>query len=131
MTCEECLHKSICYRVDSVQSDYARKCGDFISGWIPVTEDMPEESEDAVSRQAVHRQINKWVASGDSDKNLLSLHKRVDDLPPVTQKYGKWKREEFPNFTSWFCDKCGRGWRHKFNYCPNCGDKKDGEEENK
>lgn len=30
--CEECIHKSVCYRVDSVHSDYARKCGDFVSG---------------------------------------------------------------------------------------------------
>lgn len=49
--------------------------------------------------------------------------------PTVTQSHGKWKREEFPNFTSWFCDKCGRGWRHKFNCCPNCGDKKEGEDD--
>ena len=41
-------------------------------------------SEDCISRQAVHRQINEWVASGDSDKNLLSLHNRIDTLPPIT-----------------------------------------------
>lgn len=30
MTCKECIHKSVCYRASSVQSDYAQKCGDFV-----------------------------------------------------------------------------------------------------
>ena len=32
MTCNDCIHRSVCYRLDSVQSDHARKCGDFVSG---------------------------------------------------------------------------------------------------
>ena len=49
--------------------------------------------DDAVSRQSVHRQINEWVASGESDKNLLSLHNRIDTLTPVVlqQKIGRCK----------------------------------------
>lgn len=42
-----------------------------------------ESCEDAISRQAVHRQINKWVASGESDNDLMSLHNRVDTLSSV------------------------------------------------
>lgn len=54
MTCEECIHKSVCYRVDSVQSDHARKCGDFGNGelpnggWIPVSEKLPEVGEEVL-----------------------------------------------------------------------------------
>lgn len=44
---------------------------------------------DVISRQAVHRQINKWVASGESDNSLMSLHNRVDTLPSVASEW-KW-----------------------------------------
>ena len=29
MTCNDCIHRSVCYRADDVPSDHARKCGDF------------------------------------------------------------------------------------------------------
>lgn len=29
MTCNECIHKAVCYRQDSVKLNYAEKCGDF------------------------------------------------------------------------------------------------------
>ena len=53
MTCKECIHKSVCYRVDSVPIAYAQKCGDFVSGkaleqepkWIPVSDRLPEAGE--------------------------------------------------------------------------------------
>ena len=30
MTCQDCIHKSVCYRIDSVPLNYADKCGDYI-----------------------------------------------------------------------------------------------------
>lgn len=27
--CDDCIHKPVCYRTDSVSSSYADKCGDF------------------------------------------------------------------------------------------------------
>ena len=29
MTCDDCVHKTVCYRTDSVSPSYADKCGDF------------------------------------------------------------------------------------------------------
>lgn len=29
--CDDCIHKSVCYRIDSVSPSYADKCGDFAS----------------------------------------------------------------------------------------------------
>jgi ribosomal protein S27E len=29
MTCDDCIHKSVCYRIESVSTSYADKCGDF------------------------------------------------------------------------------------------------------
>ena len=90
-----------------------------------------EPCDDAISKQAVvdylctHCPDNaECFEDCDDIKNIKSL-----PLVKPQPKIGKWKREEFPNFTGWFCDKCGRGWRYKFNYCPNCGDKKDGEDD--
>lgn len=32
MTCDDCIHKSVCYRrIESVSPSYADKCGDFAS----------------------------------------------------------------------------------------------------
>lgn len=37
-TCNDCIHKSVCYRTDSVSSSYADKCGEFksekIGHWV-------------------------------------------------------------------------------------------------
>ena len=129
-----------------------------INTWLPIikmgVEKMPEckealdiaikalerePCEDAVSRQAVLVAMRNNYRDGgrDIDGDYVEgnysekLYDAIISLPPVTpqMKIGKWKREEFPNFTSWFCDKCGRGWRHRFNYCPNCGDPKVAESE--
>lgn len=33
MTCNDCIHESVCYRVgDGISPRYASKCGDFIRG---------------------------------------------------------------------------------------------------
>jgi len=29
MKCDDCIHKSVCYRIESVSTSYADKCGDF------------------------------------------------------------------------------------------------------
>ena len=53
MTCNECIHRSVCYRKESVNVDYADKCGDFSlpsaqpeQKWIPVTDNtLPDEGK--------------------------------------------------------------------------------------
>ena len=34
MTCEECIHNEVCYRRDYVTSDFANKCGDYLSDGV-------------------------------------------------------------------------------------------------
>lgn len=46
--CDDCIHKPVCYRTDSVSPSYADKCGDFasevIGHWImPVQDDGMSE----------------------------------------------------------------------------------------
>lgn len=39
MTCDDCIHKSVCYRrIESVSTSYADKCGDFMSEQEPKSE---------------------------------------------------------------------------------------------
>lgn len=63
-----------------------------------------------VNREAVHRQINEWVAM--SCKTLLSLHKRIDTLPIITSK---------PKEGHWIKEKSLHGWDGKSYQCSVCG----------
>ena len=96
-----------------------------------------ESCDDCISRQAalekaINIPIAKVVPEDEVIYRKIIFADDIEKLSPVTPqpKIGKWKREEFPNFTSWFCNKCGRGWRHKFDRCPNCLAKMEGEEQN-
>jgi len=67
-----------------------------------------EPCEDAISRQEAHRQINKWVASGESD-HLSPLHERMDTLPSITlqPKTGKWILTQRDKCIDVSCSECG------------------------
>lgn len=83
-----------------------------------------ESCDDTVSRRAVHRQINKWVASGESEKNLLSLHNRVDTLPLVTpqSKTGHWIPTVVRGQNSFCCSNCFSECCYEPTaFCPDCG----------
>lgn len=107
--------------------------------------------EDCTSRKEVHRQINEWVASGDSEKDLLSLHKRIDTLPPVAPqpKIGQWILTPRDKYIDINCSVCGNtrikdysyGYsidelnldeandflsKARINYCEHCGAKMQG-----
>ena len=112
--------------VDAIYQDllpYANRTRDFV---MKIVNEQPtvEMAEDCISREAVYRQINKWVASGDS---VLSLHKRVDALPSVQPqlKRGKWIFNE--NMHDYCCSECGclmpnvnEYYRKKIIGCPYC-----------
>lgn len=59
--------------------------------------------------------------------------KKLCNLPPVTPqpKVGQWNRVvDKAGHCVWECDKCGWQQRFNTNYCPDCGAKKQEEEEN-
>ena len=87
MNCKECIHKSVCYRVDYVQSDYAQKCGDFVSGCKALEQ---EPCDDTISRQAVDDAIYEYSRS--CDVNYGQIMEYIDKVPPVTpkQKMEQW-----------------------------------------
>lgn len=120
MTCKECIHKAVCYRVDSVKSDYARKCGDFVSGCKGLEQ---EPCENAISRaQAI------YVASGYC--HSANIAKELEKLPSVIPqpKTGYWKRISIDKYSEhskyWYrCDRCGKDNLGNTDWCPNCGAK--------
>lgn len=87
--CIDCIHKSVCFRLDMrVDSDYAEKCGDFLTELPSVTQ-KPIQCDDAIS-QILKRMWNcrgKHTTSIDKVKMEQIIR---DELPPVTQKSGKW-----------------------------------------
>lgn len=103
---------------------------------------QPEPCDDAVSRAEVLRMINCI-----NDHHAITPYKSVgavtehltriaSNLPPVTpkQRTGKWERHySRPNVYAdlcWHCSACGYyhadNWTNKFKFCPNCGAKMEG-----
>ena len=48
MTCKDCIHNAVCYRKDTISSDYADKCGDYISDSL--IDDIKAEIESMMKR---------------------------------------------------------------------------------
>ena len=88
-----------------------------------------------IEREAAKRELLEWAVIIQQPRHLLSGDAMcvLDNIPaadvaPVV--HGQWERRG----SSWHCTRCGRGYRiicgavaangHK--YCPNCGAKMDG-----
>ena len=92
-----------------------------------------EPCKDAISRQAMHNKIEKWITYGEYKYSNATqyLYDRIDRLPPVNpaEKVGKWKRISMDKYSEhakyWYrCDRCGEDNLGNTNYCPNCGQRK-------
>lgn len=88
--------------------------------------------EDAISRQAMHIELEKWITYGEYKYTNATkyLYDRIDRLPPVTpaEKVGKWIMhidDLFPAESTMECNKCHEHQPITIddNYCPNCGAK--------
>ena len=95
--------------------------------WMAVDALSQEPCEDAISREAVQKAINCWIGSGEyryamSERFLID---RINDLPSVTQKSGKWIITPFSVIGRHYqCSECK--YIHtfaNFEYCPKCGAK--------
>lgn len=100
-----------------------------------------EPCEDAVSRQAIYDELEKW----DWQELYLPIHFKeniVDELPSVapTRPKGQWEWVQYdsnPNIGNWHCSECGRivsgaitacSPVYVYKFCPNCGaEMKEGE----
>ena len=93
-----------------------------------------ELSGDLISRDAVLKEINCWIGSGEyryamSERFLID---RIKTLPPVTAepKTGYWiEKDGYDGDIYYDCSECGESWAtiegtpwdNEWNYCPNCG----------
>lgn len=92
-----------------------------------------EPCDDAISRQAVEEITWEEPSYTDALNVLTEVRDKVRALPSVTpqQKTGCWNRvTDNAGYCVWECDKCGWQQRFNTNYCPDCGAKKQEEEEN-
>ena len=84
-----------------------------------------EPCGDAISRQAMHIELEKWITYGEYKYSNATqyLYDRIDRLPSVTPA----EKQEFGGNPHIYECPCGYGWdkskvvRHHF--CPNCGRK--------
>ena len=125
-----------------------------------IAETIPTEQEpceDAVSRDAVQKEINCWIGSGEyryamSERFIID---RINNLPPVTQKSdnkyrkeakrwknkwlksqksGKWQRVSIEKYIQhamayYVCSECGGQAIGEPKFCPNCGARMESEEQ--
>lgn len=102
----------------------SHKCNKCVDNECPLREQEP--CEDVISREAVLKLMDEYNSAsvrqfGRPIIGIASMRTDVRELPPVTQKSGKWD-------ISCTCSVCGR-WRilesekngGKYKFCPNCG----------
>ena len=99
---------------------------------------------DLISRQAVLSYIDRIVHQGTGkQKSFEFIRKYVEKMPSsqptidaVEVVHGEWievhdwlqiPQEESGTYR---CSACGQVMKYPWNYCPNCGAKMDGEEQN-
>ena len=123
MTCNECIHKSVCYRLGNISltDNYANKCGDF----------KQEPCEDAISREdEKHIDGFKYWCETNEENGTITIPKFVcdeivkilDKLPSVQPcRKGHWIWKVF----SHECSSCGGYTCFEDSkppkFCPNCG----------
>ena len=132
-TCEACIHAEMCKWIDELEG---RGC-DFFDGEACFSQEKSrfsqevsqEPCDDAVSRADAQTEImmSKSLVSFDRDiwiktKDAVQI---IRELPPVTQKSGKWinkdvRKEEY--VLTGKCSVCGQV-RVKDKFCSNCGAK--------
>lgn len=119
--------------------------------WLLKNHYKKEPCDDCISRQValdtfgLSEKSRKYGGdhSGYDTIMLYEVQDALEALPSVQPKqktgYFEWKSDGFPEFGNWHCsecqliviyhvkkdDKCGIPW---FNYCPNCGAKMEGGE---
>lgn len=98
-----------------------------------------EECEDAISRQAVLKQLKGCLTGGETEYKYVKIH--IDSIPsvkPQEQKIGHWVKYCRPRCGEqhYKCTSCGyyinfgqwgELYTKEFKYCPNCGSKMEGE----
>ena len=86
--------------------------------------EFPNNS-DLISRQAA---IDTVMECYDNDELFEVYEWKLNELPPIQPKRGKWNRLDMDTFN---CNQCGTTFvlnqgSEKMHFCPNCGAKMEG-----
>lgn len=76
-----------------------------------------------------------WTTSLSPEEAADYLAEYLDDIPAADVqevRHGKWEeiRDAYGQLEGWMCKECGREMKAKVNYCPKCGAKMDGGNDN-
>lgn len=119
--------------VEKYPSPPCKKCAEEhrqLAEWLKELKAYKEQSDDAISRQAVLKIIDGWYDNNRDTENIEDLIILITYMSSVTpqQRTGQWI-EHFDESGKWYeCDKCHTDWGGSVNYCPNCGAKMEVEE---
>ena len=112
---------------------------------MTIQETIANLSDDAISRQAMHIELEKWITYGEYKYSNATkyLYDRIDRLQPVNPqelKTGHWIRWYEQKENDWYidniphckCSECGKEYdphsSQFIKYCNECGAKMEVEE---
>ncbi len=119
------------------QKEKAKLCQ---KSYLAGLEHKQEPCEDAISRQAVNTLVDELARAISDERCHISrgrstgeIMQDILDLPSITpkRKTGKWNLlglDDPSDVKLYRCSECHMKITLKFNYCPNCGAKMEGED---
>ncbi|WP_258107193.1 hypothetical protein [Christensenella minuta] len=86
---------------------------------------------DLISRKAIKEYINQ---SDLTNREKMTLHIAISNIPSTAaapEVHGRWGEiyDPYGELEEWIHGECGRCSKEKSPYCPNCGARMDGGEE--
>lgn len=86
-----------------------------------------------IEREAAKGAVDHAMELTDTEFDIVCDY--IDRIPAADvqeARHGKWEeiRDAYGQLEGWMCKECGREMKAKVNYCPKCGAKMDGGNDN-
>ena len=84
-------------------------------------------NKDLISRDALKEALNEIFDTVEvvTFDDIIDI---IDNAPTVEQPTGEWETFEKCGMWHFLCRKCHHAYTVKYNFCPHCGEKKEGGE---
>ena len=76
--------------------------------------------------------LTSHLNSRDNGMFTIGIQQAVDEQPTIEAepvRHGRWIYINGREYLGPRCSSCQKGYDYKYNYCPNCGSRMDGESE--